>query len=88
METFRYEFSNRITYTTNRGVLHREDGPAIIYTNGEHWWFLDGLLHREDGPAVYGPSNEDEYFLNGVQFTALEHSDYQLKKQIELLINL
>jgi hypothetical protein len=38
------------------GLLHREDGPAIIMEDKEvsiYMHFLDGLLHREDGPAAY-----------------------------------
>ena len=38
------------------GVLHREDGPAIIWYDGDQWWYKDGKLHREDGPAVIRPS--------------------------------
>jgi hypothetical protein len=33
------------------GVLHREDGPAAIYVNGDETWYLNGKWHREDGPA-------------------------------------
>lgn len=40
------------TYYYKNGVLHREDGPAIEYTNGSEEWFIDGQLHREgDKPA-------------------------------------
>ena len=34
------------------GKLHREDGPAIEYTNGDESWYLNDNLHRSDGPAV------------------------------------
>lgn len=34
-------------------TLHREDGPAAIYSDGFEW-YLNGKLHREDGPAVNG----------------------------------
>ena len=34
------------------GKLHREDGPAIEYRNGDKSWYLNDKLHREDGPAV------------------------------------
>jgi len=34
------------------GYLHREDGPARIYSNGTKQWYKNGVLHREDGPAV------------------------------------
>ena len=34
------------------GYLHREDGPAVIYTDGSKEWWIRGNLHREDGPAA------------------------------------
>lgn len=40
------------------GLLHREDGPAIVtnYQSGAfgycHKWFREGRLHRERGPAI------------------------------------
>jgi hypothetical protein len=34
------------------GQLHRENGPAIEYANGDTAWYQYGKLHREDGPAV------------------------------------
>ena len=34
------------------GLLHRADGPAIEYANGDKRWYVNGLLHREDGPAI------------------------------------
>jgi hypothetical protein len=47
------------------GLLHREDGPALIsrYTKR---WYINGRLHREDGPAVYHPHEEyEEWHTNG-----------------------
>ena len=34
------------------GKLHREDGPAVEYTDGTKCWCRNGKRHREDGPAV------------------------------------
>jgi hypothetical protein len=45
------------------GRLHREDGPAIEYNNGDKFWCLNGRLHREDGPAIEY-SNGDKYWYN------------------------
>ena len=39
-------------YAYKGGPFHREDGPAIEYTNGDEVWYLDGKRHREGGPAV------------------------------------
>lgn len=33
------------------GQLHREDGPAVEYCNGDKCWIINGLPHRTDGPA-------------------------------------
>ena len=46
------------------GMLHRENGPAVIRTDLSQFWYLNGELHRTDGPAVIC----DEYqawYLNG-----------------------
>ncbi len=37
------------------GVLHRDDGPAIVGRDGYEAWFKDGKSHREDGPAIIHP---------------------------------
>ena len=34
------------------GLLHREDDPASIYSDGTKKWYLNGFLSRKDGPAV------------------------------------
>lgn len=40
------------TFWWKDGKIHRDDGPAIEYTDGTKFWYKDGLKHREDGPAV------------------------------------
>ena len=47
------------------GVLHREDGPAIIYPDGTQYWYLNDKCHREDGPAVIYPDGIQAWYLNG-----------------------
>jgi len=47
------------------GKLHREDGPAVEYTNGDREWYLNDKLHREDGPAFEGADGDKEWYLNG-----------------------
>ena len=46
------------------GQLHREDGPAIEYTNGSNSWYFHGLLHREDGPAVINADGTMIWYYN------------------------
>ena len=52
------------------GVLHREDGPAVLGINGRHRWYTHGLLHRIDGPAWISGADPNymEWYLNGVEF--------------------
>ncbi|MFA7275886.1 MAG: hypothetical protein WC043_03685 [Pseudobdellovibrionaceae bacterium] len=56
------------------GLLHREDGPAAILTNGTQKWYRHGKLHREDGPAKITPDmpqrgeywGTQRWFQNGI----------------------
>jgi hypothetical protein len=44
-----------LTYRTDwrlNGQLHRLDGPAIEWADGDKEWYQYGLLHREGGPAI------------------------------------
>ena len=50
----------------NYTILHRENGPAIEYANGNKEWYLSGKLHREDGPAIEYSNGDKEWYLNGV----------------------
>ena len=44
----------------NNGRLHRADGPAVIYGNGEEEYWINGVPHRDGGPAQYGATIERE----------------------------
>jgi len=45
-------------------LLHRVDGPAIIFKSGTNWWIQNGELHRENGPAIVSKKSV-EYWING-----------------------
>lgn len=47
------------------GKLHREDGPAVIFSNGHQAWWRDGNLHRTDGPAIIFNDGEKHWLVNG-----------------------
>ena len=51
------------------GKRHREDGPAIEYSNGPKFWYLNDKLHREDGPATEWADGTKEWYLNGKKIT-------------------
>jgi hypothetical protein len=47
------------------GQLHREDGPARIFSDGRQEWWKDGELHREDGPAIDYLDTLKEWWVDG-----------------------
>ena len=49
----------------SKDQFHREDGPAIEYTNGNKSWWLNGQLHRENGPAVEYVNGYKFWYING-----------------------
>ena len=49
------------------GKLHRTDGPAVVWPNGDKLWYLNNERHRTDGPAVEFANGTKEWYLNGEQ---------------------
>jgi hypothetical protein len=66
MKSIKKQYSNRIEYQNEQGFLHREDGPAVIWNNGNEEWFNNGKPHRENGPAVVHIDGFKEWWFNGV----------------------
>lgn len=63
------------TYSTHwllNGHLHREDGPAIEWANGNKYWYRNDRRHREDGPAIEWANGTRWYYLNGRNLTKQE----------------
>jgi len=58
------EYGN-ICYYNEQGQLHREDGPAVEYANGDKSWYINGLRHKEDGPAVEYADGTKAWYING-----------------------
>ena len=46
-------------------VLHRENGPAVVCTNGHKEWWQNDQLHRIDGPAIEWRDGDKRWFQNG-----------------------
>ncbi len=44
---------------------HRDDGPAVILTNGTRFWCQHGKLHRDDGPAMIFLYGKQVWYQNG-----------------------
>jgi hypothetical protein len=51
------EYSYGTKYWYKEGKLHREDGPAIEYTDGYKEWWIDGVQYSENVDI------EDKFFL-------------------------
>ena len=60
-------YGNKFWYNS-LGQHHREDGPAIEYTNGDKFWYKNGLFHREDGPAFDVVSERKEWWIDNHHF--------------------
>ena len=60
-------------YSTKHGyIFHREDGPAVEYTNGDESWMINNNYHRVDGPAKIR-SGKYEWYLDGENMTFKEY---------------
>lgn len=74
MKTIKIDNSGTKEYREN-GHYHREDGPAVIFKNGDKIWMFNGKPHRIDGPAIiYDIDGYRCWYLNGKEFT--EHEWY------------
>jgi hypothetical protein len=52
-------------YWYQEGILHRDDGPAIEYPDGEKAWYQHGQRHRVDGPAIEYASGSQSWYYHG-----------------------
>ncbi len=64
-------------------ILHREEGPAIIFPDGTEEWYCWGSLHRIDGYAATYPDGKKECYIYGKQVSASINTD----KKSKLLMN-
>jgi hypothetical protein len=70
--------------------LHRTDGPAAVYNNGDKYWYVDGRQHRTDGPAIeYGNGPRswrvDGRYYDEEDFNKLIEEVRQLPKVLRLI---
>ena len=64
-------------------VLHRIDGPAREYADGDKFWHVNGKLHRNDGPAVEYADGGKRWYVDGKGYTEEEFN--KLMKAIRKL---
>ena len=75
-----------IRYRNELGQLHREDGPAVEYSNGDKTWWYNGKCHREDGPAVQWSNGYKSWYLNDQKLSEAEHK-LRTSKEIVLTMD-
>ena len=65
-------------YDTSK-ALHRTDGPAVEWGNGDRFWLVDGKRHRVDGPAVERANGTKHWYVDGkrhrIDAPAAEYAD-------------
>lgn len=54
-------------YYNSAGQLHRTDGPAIEWGNGNKSWYQYGIRHRTDGAAIECTTGYKEWYQNGLR---------------------
>jgi hypothetical protein len=67
-------------YKHGTDLLHREDGPACEYANGDKEWYKGGKLHREDGPAIEYADGNKSWYLEGKKYS---ESDFLSLTKVE-----
>lgn len=63
--------------------LHRVDGPAIEFPNGDKWYCQLNKLHRLDGPAIERANGNHEYWIDGVKLSETEYRNMVVPVQTE-----
>ena len=76
---------NKFWYN-EQGKLHRVDGPAIKWWNGDKAWWSHGKLHREDGPAVEWCNGDKEWYLNDKEYTEEEFALLQFMNGVNVYV--
>lgn len=79
-------FGNKSWYLNGSSILHREDGPAVIFASGDKEWYIHGKLHRLDGPAVEWVGGRRFWYINGQRCSEHEHTEYRAKQMFAKFI--
>ena len=53
-----------VYYKKDTHIVHNPYGPAIIYSDGVKFYYIENNLHRLDGPAIIWPNDEEQYWIN------------------------
>ena len=67
-----------IEWINLRGYWHRNDGPALVCSNGDKHWCRHGKLNRFDGPAIEYSNNRRYWFIDDVEYTEMAFKEHPL----------
>lgn len=66
MKLLKIKSKHNTTYRNSDDKPHRDNGPAIICSNGAQFWYQDGKPHRDnDLPAVIWSDGDQFWYQNG-----------------------
>jgi hypothetical protein len=87
MSLIKKEYKDRIEYFKN-GKRHREDGPALEYSNGDEVWYINGQCHREDGPAGVYTNGFKVWYLNDIRYSEEQWLQEVTKIKLKRILDL
>ena len=70
--TYEVQGADTVKRYFKEGMLHREDGPAVIFKDGTQHWYKHGMLHRDGGPAVEYKNGRRTWYTEGKYVRTLD----------------
>jgi hypothetical protein len=61
-------------------ILHREDGPAVEWADGEKAWYVNSKQHRIDGPAREYPNGRKDWWIDDIFIMTLDSKGEMLNR--------
>jgi len=65
--------------------LHREDGPAVEYTDGYKAWYLHDQRHRIDGPAIEYANGDKFWYLHDEEIESYSQEEFERLLKLKAL---
>ncbi len=78
MQTYKVtvDCNKTIHWHNDKDQLHRLDGPAVEYANGDKAWLVESKYHRLDGPAIEWANGYKSWYVDGKKMTETEFNEY------------
>jgi hypothetical protein len=59
------------------GRIHRDNGPAVIWVNGNKSWYQHGKLHRLDGPAIERVNGKCSWYVDNIRIDCTSQEEFE-----------